>query len=384
MLRSLLLILLLAACGSRNSKSSATTAAALPDTTATQNPNPDESASAERRSVILIVGDGMGPGLLQWSRLSGGPRAVDGMDDSALVLTSSESDVVTDSAAAATAMATGRKTRNRSLGVDAAGKSLTSVAEQAKKEGKRVGLVTTSFLWDATPGAFYAHTTDRDNLDLVTSQALAAKFDVLLGGGAAALDPAHRQDGKDLRRAFADAGYHVVATPTVPGLPVLGLFAPEALFDETAPSYAPPVALPVMAGLALDALADSPKGFFLLIEDEGIDEMAHANAPEPLGAALTAFDQTVRAALEYRRAHPETVVLVVSDHDTGGLDLTAPSDCAGRTAASGGGKDYCMGFSTKSHTAAPVTLFASGMDVSGAVIDNTRVFELLRQGLGLP
>lgn len=384
MLRTLLLVFLLAACGNRNAKSPATTAAALPDTTATQSPNPDEPASAERRSVILLVGDGMGPALLQWSRLNAGPRAVDEMDDSALVLTGSESDVVTDSAAAATAMATGRKTRNRSLGVDATGKSLATVAEQAKQEGKRVGLVTTSFLWDATPGAFYAHTTNRDNLDLVTSQALAAKFDVLLGGGAAALDPAHRQDGKDLRRAFAEAGYHVVSTPAVPGLPVLGLFAPEALFDEAAPSYAPPVALPVMAGLALEALADAPKGFFLLIEDEGIDEMAHANALEPLAAALTAFDQTVRAALAYRRAHPETVVLVVSDHDTGGLDLTAPTDCAGRTSAAAGAKAYCVGFSSKAHTAAPVTLFASGLEVSGAVIDNTRIFDLLRQGLGLP
>lgn len=382
MLRNLLLVVLLVSCGTRNSKSASTAAAALPNTSATETPGPNETVSAER-SVILLIGDGMGPALLQWSRLNGGRRAVDRMDDSAVVLTSSDSDVVTDSAAAATAMATGRKTKNRSLGVDASGNSVQSVAELAKKQGKQVGLVTTSFLWDATPGAFFAHTTDRDNHDLITTQALAARFDLLLGGGAAALDPAHRQDGKDMRRAFADAGYHVVDSATAPGLPLLGVLAPEALFSESPPQYAPPVSLPAMARVAIHALSGAPKGFFLLIEDEGIDEMAHGNALQPLGLALTAFDQTVGIALEYRRAHPDTVVVVLSDHDTGGLDLTAPSDCANRMPATGGGKSYCVGFSSTAHTALPVTLFVSGLDVKGAVIENTRVYDVLREGLGL-
>lgn len=378
----LLIALCTAACGKGTGSTVSAATPRLDIGAATLSPT--EATSAEKRSVILLVGDGMGPALLEWARLSRGPRAVDGMADSALVLTSSESDIVTDSAAAATAMATGKKTNNRSLGVDASGKPLPTVAEMAKKDGKRVGLVTTSFVWDATPGAFYAHTTDRDNLDLVTAQALEAKFDVLLGGGAAALDPAHRKDGKDMRKAFADAGYHIVDTVTAPGLPLLGLYAPEAMFDENAPSYAPRVPLADLAKLALTALSDSPKGFFLMLEDEGIDEMAHANALEPLGAALTAWDQTVRVALDYRKAHPETVVIALSDHDTGGFDLTAPTDCAGRTPVTAGGKSLCVGFSTKSHTALPITVFASGIDVPGAVIENTRVFDLVRQGLGLP
>jgi alkaline phosphatase len=343
-------------------------------------------------SVILIIGDGMGGTAQQLLRLLDGPLAIDRMDDSAVVLTTSESDVVTDSAAGATAMATGVKTRNGAVGVDAAGKKVVNIAELAKKAGKRIGILTTSYLWDATPAAFYAHEENRKNFAMITRQALEAKPDLLMGGGEAQLLPekakgrfgkGEREDGENLVTAFQRAGYTVGYDASIAKLPHLGLLAREALYEGRPPKYAPEVTLPAMVKGALAALEDSPRGFLLVVEEEGIDEMAHANAVEPLVEALRAWNQAVALALEYRRRHPNTIVLVTADHETGNMDIVATKECRGKPMWSRAEKAFCLGFSTRGHGGMPVTLYSAGVDVEDAVLENTAVFQILKKALAL-
>lgn len=209
------------------------------------------AGAGRARNVILLVGDGLNDAHLQAARLvAAGPQgrlAVDRLPHTASVLTHSASSLVTDSAAAATAMATGVKTVNGAVGVDAGGRPLPTVLERAKSAGKAAGLVTTSFVTDATPAAFAAHVRDRGDTASIAAQMLAAGVDVILGGGENDFLPAgergchpqpgKRAEGRDLVEEARARGY---ATPcTAADLEdlagrraskVLGLFGDGDLF----------------------------------------------------------------------------------------------------------------------------------------------------------
>jgi alkaline phosphatase len=239
---------------------------------------------------------------------------------------------VVDSAASASAMSTGHKVNNFAVAVTPDGKSVPTAMELAKASGKRIGLVTTATVYDATPAAFSLHAQTRDDSQSLVDQYLALEPDVLMGGGADYFMPAgiaggKRKDGKDMIAAFRAKGY-AVATNTAElksatGAKLLGLFADEDMDFELDRDPAREPTTAEMTAAALKALSQGgPNGFVLLVENENPDSAGHENDAASLMHALWAFDDAVKVALEFRRRNPDTLIIVTGDHETGGFSPT--------------------------------------------------------------
>lgn len=248
-----------------------------------------------------------------------------------LLVTSPHGSYVTDSAAAGSAMATGFKVANGAVSITPDGQAPRTVMEAAKAAGKRIGLVTTATVYDATPVAFALHSKSRRDSQALVEQLLALEPDVLMGGGADYFLPegasgGKRKDGKDVIAAFRAKGYQV-ATNTAElaaasGAKLLALFADDDMDFESDRDPAKEPTTADMATAALKALAQSPKGFVLLVENENVDTAGHHNDAAALMRALWAFDDAVKVALAFQRRHPETLVIVTGDHETGGFSPT--------------------------------------------------------------
>ncbi|MGW9019832.1 alkaline phosphatase, partial [Priestia megaterium] len=307
--------------------------------------------NGKAKNVILFVGDGMGTDHRDVIRLAtvgtNGKLAMDDMPVEGRVHTSSGSSFVTDSAAAATAIASGVKSYNGAVGVNMKGKPVQTVLEKAKLSGKATGLVTTSQVTDATPAAFGAHVSNRSAQSDIAKQYLEnSKVDVILGGGEDYWYPAgspgsypdappeDKEEGSkgtkgNLVNKAQKLGYTYVDNANelkyAKGQKVLGLFANEEMFQQAPEGegdvYNPTVSLRDMTKKAIDTLSQNKKGFFLVVEEEGIDEMAHNNNASLTIKAGQQLDDTVKMAKKYAKTHPDTLVLVTADHSTGGLSL---------------------------------------------------------------
>ncbi len=250
-----------------------------------------------------------------------------------LLVSSPHGVYVTDSAASGSAMATGFKVENGVLSMTPDGKSVRTVMQAAKAKGKRIGLVSTAAIYDATPAAFSVNAKSRRDSQELVDKYLELEPDVLLGGGADFFLPegvsgGKRRDGKDIVAAFRSKGWQVVTNTadlkTASGSRLIGLFADKDMdFDiERDPVKEPTMA--EMATGALKALSQaSPNGFVLLVENENTDTAGHANDAAALMRALWATDDAVKVALDFQRDSPDTLVIVTGDHETGGLSPTS-------------------------------------------------------------
>lgn len=257
--------------------------------TAAHDDNEAAAASKQAKNVILFVGDGMGTAQRDAIRLAtvgeNGQLAMDDMPYLGLIHTSSTTPV-TDSAAAATAFASGVKTYNGAVGMDANKKSVKTIMEYAKEMGKSTGLVTTSQITDATPAAFASHVEDRAKQSDIALQYLTkSKVDVLLGGGEDFWYPAGQPGGfkdgqpddpseksKGTQGNLVDKakslGYAYVKNTTdmkkaKNGGKLLGLFANEEMFQQRPEGegdiYNPVVSLPDMTKKAIESLSANKK-----------------------------------------------------------------------------------------------------------------------------
>lgn len=292
--------------------------------------------SLRTRNVIFINGDGMGPAHVEAARRAG-DLELDQLEVRGRNVTASPDDdaPVTDSAAAATAWSTGSRTSNGSIGVDANGRALSTFGRAAKAAGKATGLVTTTAVTDASPAAFFASAEDRALSAQIARQYIdGGGPDVILGGGREAWT-----EGGLLDKARA-AGYAYAddATKLSSGTKLLGLFADDQMWKKKgSPSLA------TLTTAALDRLSTSTDGFFLFVEEEGIDEASHANDGPAMLAAMRSLDEAVGAARRFVAANPETLLIVTGDHETGGLSV-----------------DQGLRWRTGDHTDTPTPVFATG------------------------
>jgi len=239
---------------------------------------------------------------------------------------------VVDSAAAGSAMSTGYKVNNTAIAITRDGKAVPTAMEVAKAKGKRIGLVTTATVYDATPAAFSLHALSRRDSQGLVDQYLALEPDVLMGGGADYFMPAgtsggKRKDGKDIIAAFRAKGYQIarntVELKAATGAKLLGLFADDDMDFELDRDPAKEPTTAEMAAAALRVLSrDSPNGFVLLVENENVDTAGHANDAASLMHALWAFDDAVKVALDFQRRTPDTLLIITGDHETGGFSPT--------------------------------------------------------------
>ncbi len=295
------------------------------------------------KNVILMIGDGMGPDQIELTIYVTDTKvlAMETLDPSPAMMATCSLDGVTDSAAAATAIATGYKTKNEWVGMLPDGSTPETILERAEAIGKSTGLVTDVSVYDATPAAFAAHGPYRYSEQELTDQIAAHEIEVLFGGGYGmwipmAAEGSGRDDARDLIQEKRDAGWAFVDNrDDLLALPkgtdkVIGLFSPAEMTyaldmeEEKATGIEP--SLSDMTNAALGMLSSNDKGFFLMVEGAMIDWGGHSHDAAFLVSELVKFDAAVEIAKTYVDNHPDTLLIVTADHECCGLEFTGKED----------------------------------------------------------
>lgn len=326
------------------------------------------------KNVILIIGDGMGINDITLAEDN-----VNGVYDFGLVLnqienrglatTHSVDSQVTDSAASATALSTGVKTNNTRIAKDANGNDLKTMAETAREAGKKVGIITDEDLSGATPTAFTVHNISRDNRKELANAMVEFKPDVLMCkdyiGTSALLE-------KEARKIFDNE--YLVAKNFKRFKEVLDSDKNcEKSFFGFLEGYSPVASynLAQCAEVALKRL-NNENGFFLMIESSGTDKFGHNNNINGKLNSVVTLDRTVAAVLKFMYNNPDTVLVITSDHETGGVKL--PTGSEGLTDL----------ITVDGHTATPVGVFAVGKGTEyfkDKTVDNTDIAKFLIKAL---
>jgi alkaline phosphatase len=311
-----------------------------------------ETAARKAKNVVLLIGDGLSPAHRTAARLLSkgiaegrayGKLAMDDMPQMALVSTAGIDSIITDSANAASAYATGHKTSVNAMGVYADRSAdpfddpkVETIASLAKRRnGMAVGIVSNTEIQDATPAAMVAHTRRRAAYDQIVEQYFAAQPDVLMGGGLANFLPqgtpgAKRRDQTDFVTKFKNAGYAYVTNGTeLKAVPqdtkrLLGLFNlgnMDGVLDRkflkagSVKRFADQPDLTEMTAQALDVLSQNPNGFFLMVESGMIDKYTHLLDMERAVYDTIMFDNVVQLVKDWAKARgDDTLILVLADH----------------------------------------------------------------------
>jgi len=336
--------------------------------TLAQTPRPEDRA----KNIILFIGDGMGSEQIKAAGIYGtgvgGTLSFEAFPHKGYISTSNAEGGVTDSAAAATAMATGTKVSNGVLAVALPGDGmpLETVLEVFKKQGKRTGLVTTTSIAHATPAAFASHEKTRDNHDAIAAAYFnESRPDILFGGGGHIA----QADGKK-------AGYTVVADrdemmtlETEGETRVLGIFGRGNMpFESDGLGNLPH--LSEMTQVALQILENAPYGFFLMVEGGLIDHACHANDIHRAVLETIEFSNAVAKTLDWAKTHPDSLILVTADHETGGLQVVGNN---------GRGVLPAVSWSNTGHTKddVPVYGWGKGAERVSGNMENTDIFQII-------
>ena len=286
--------------------------------------------------IVLFIGEGLTPHRLAATRVFAGGAdarlAIDSMPYLALLTNASRDFATPDQAAAATAIATGTKVKNRSLSVNAEGRPLPTLIELARERGRATGLVTDSEVTDPTSAAFYAHSTGNSDEDTLAQQLLdGSRIDVLMGGGTNHFLPltkgGARRDGRDLTLEFRRNGYDVVTNradlesiPAWRRAKLFGAFAPNELAFSTAiEGREEQPALGDMVRRAIELLQYNPGGYLLVVDAGLMRKAAQANQAERTFTETLELDRAVGIARRYAGAR--ALVVVCGDAGIGGLSL---------------------------------------------------------------
>nr|APX61059.1 alkaline phosphatase [Gigaspora rosea] len=304
-----------------------------------------------KRNVILMISDGFGPASETFARdyyqFVNGLSYNDVMPLDRIQVGSSRTrsadSLVTDSAAGATAFSCVKKTYNGAIGVDTDKTPCGTVLEAAKAIGMKTGLVVTSRITHATPASFSAHVVSREMEEIIATQQLGdyplgRQVDPMIGGGRCFFLPnsttgSCRSDDRDLVAEAKNSGFTYFSSrdefdkidPKSQSTPLLGLLTLDHMSYEIDRNPTDEPSLKEMSEKAIRILekqtADSDKGFFLMIEGSRIDMAAHSNDPGAHVHDILAYNEAIDFVTEYVDDHPGTVLISVSDHETGGLTL---------------------------------------------------------------
>ncbi|HKK78593.1 MAG TPA: alkaline phosphatase [Phaeodactylibacter sp.] len=337
------------------------------------------AVGGKARNVILMIGDGMGLAQITAASLSTqGPLAMESFPFAGLHKPHAEDNLITDSAAGATAFATGVKTNKGTLGLDSKGAPVRNIVEEAEARGYATGLVTTASVVHATPAAFVAHLPLHNQYEQVAAQFLEQEIDLFIGGGRRYFLESESGQPNVLQEMMTQ-GYNISSYLEGPlaDLPLdfnrrLGYFTAE---DQPPKAQEGRDYLPVASRFAPRFLQKhSQEGFFLMIEGAQIEWAGHENDQAYLIEETLDFDQAVREALKFARRDKETLVIVTSDHETGGYSIQPGST-----------RDSLIaGFSTDEQTGSlvPVMAYGPGAELFRGLYDNTAIYYKMKQALG--
>lgn len=316
------------------------------------------------KQIILMIGDGNGLAQISSGLFTNGNElSLTQLKNMGLIKTQAADDFTTDSAAGATAYATGKKANNRALGISPSGDTLINLPSILKTKGFRNGVITTDELTGATPAAFFAHHAERDDAGIIASFLAKSSLDLAIGGGKKQFE-AHRS-------ALTQAGFSQVSS-----LDALAQTASSKVVYFTAEGS--PASMESGRGdqlrsgalQALSFLGKQGGPVFLMIEGAKIDSGGHANSSSTIVTELLDFDQAVGEMIRYADQHPGTLVLITADHETGGVSL--PQGNLERN-------EVELAYHSDDHTGILVPIFAYGAH-SGefrGVYENTEVFKKL-------
>jgi len=333
-------------------------------TSCCENKKPTKTSSKQIKNIILLIGDGMGvTQLYAGYTVNKGKLNIERASFIGFSKTYSANSYITDSGAGATAISTGYKTNNNSIGIDKDGKSKETILESAEKKGLSTGLVVTCSVTHATPAAFNAHVASRFNEDSIALGYLSSGIDIFIGGGRKYFE--HRADKLNLSDSLRKYGYSIVydlKSIDISSNKNIGCFAADIslpAFNKGRGDY-----LPQATEIALKKLNQNKKGFFIIIEGSQIDWGGHSNDLSYVTSEVIDFDKTVGEAFEFADANPGTLVIVTADHETGGLALTGGDISAGKVDGL---------FSTHGHTGVMVPVYAYGEGSSelAGIYENT-------------
>jgi alkaline phosphatase len=309
------------------------------------------------KNTIILIGDGMGINYVGASLLQDPNSPFKEFKTIGLSITCSADKLITDSAAGATAIATGYLTNNKYISVDTLGTPLYTLFEHAEKLGLSTGIVVTSTVSHATPGAFVGHTIDRNDQTMIASQMVEQNFDVVIGGGLKYFLPkslsGERTDNKNLIDNLNSRNYSLPKNyPELNLLPesIVNLYAlleMDGLPESTKRNYT----LGDLTRTALNHLKNDPDGFVLMIEGSQIDWAGHDHKSKELIDELKDFSSAITEALNFAKADTSTLVLITSDHETGGMFITKGNRDA---------SEIELAFTTGGHTPSPVGIFSFG------------------------
>lgn len=330
------------------------------------------------KNIILMIADGTG--LSQISALQyykQGPINYDRFRHIGLIKTSSALELITDSAAGATAFSAGIKTYNGAIGVDTDSISAPSILEALEANNYDTGVIATSTITHATPASFYAHVDSRKKEELIAEYLLNSKVDFFAGGGRSFFNA--REDGKDYLTLLRNKGFQIETDTLDPATFMDGqqkygyLLADEGMpkMIEGRGNF-----LPNATKLGIARLSQNKKGFFLMVEGSQVDWAGHSNEAEYLTTELIDFDTTLGVVLDYAEKDGNTLVIVTADHETGGFTLASDSG------------NYNMikpSFSTGGHsgTMVPVFAYGPGSENFMGIYENTEIYHKLKKLLNL-
>ncbi|GHT38387.1 hypothetical protein AGMMS49965_01590 [Bacteroidia bacterium] len=335
----------------------------------------NDGANKKIKNVIFLIGDGMGLAQVCAADAVNEGLSILKMRHIGFQRNSAKDAYTTDSAAAASALATGKKSNNRHISMSETQEIYPSLTDVFNANGYATGVVTLGDLADATPAAFYGHSTERDENTEITSYLLDGKLTLLSGSGMKQLT--ERKDGRDLVGDLkSKANYTFLSA-----VDEIGKTRGKVIcVDERMGRGARESSLTLLADATRESIqkltAESNKGFFLMVEGAKIDYAGHANSLPGSVVETLSFDLAIAEALKFADSNGETLIIITGDHETGGLTLVDGNAEQGLIVAQ---------YMTDDHTPIMIPVYSYGpsADKFIGVYENTQFFHTIKQLLKL-
>ena len=340
----------------------------------------EKSTQKHAKNIIFLVGDGMGLSQITAGLYSNGNKlSLEAFKKIGFHKSYAYDNLITDSAAGATAFSCGIKTYNGAIGVGPDTMAIKTILEEAEEKGYHTGLVTSSTVVHATPASFIAHNRARNNYEEIALDFLNTDIDIFVGGGLKFFN--RREDERNLVEEMRNNGYYFsnyfdeeLENVNFNDHDKVGFLTADKdpLSVEQGRTYLPLAAKKTID--FLDSKSQDGKGFFLMIEGAQIDWGGHANKGNYIVTEMLDFDKVIQVVLDYSKDHPETLVVITADHETGGLAINKGSKL----------NDLDMQFTSDYHTADLIPVFSKGpgSDAFMGFFENTDIYNKMRTAFG--
>ncbi|MCR9228698.1 MAG: alkaline phosphatase, partial [Flavobacteriaceae bacterium] len=324
-------------------------------------PKYEYDADAKPINVILMIGDGNGLAQISSAMVANrGHLTITSLKDIGLSKTASYDDLITDSAAGATAMATGQKTNNRAIGVGPDGENLSNLTDVLGKKEFNTAIVSTDAIYGATPSSFYAHRVERDDTPGLVADLNSSQLHLFIAGG--------EGEKKSIEEKYSTTDLSLLN----------GLDGPTGIYlgGNKAPSMANGrgAALPKSVAKALEVLELENDPFFLMVEAAQIDNGGHSNNTRDIILEMLDFDRAISEAIKFADLNKNTLVIITADHETSGFGIVGGNLETGTVQGD---------FLTVDHTGIMVPVFAYGPGANNfnGVYENTEIFKKILDSL---